>query len=289
MALIAREAMKNETFRNIVAATTYTIGRTNLRKARTITTRSRILIPSTEENSNKYYYQYATGIKTGSHSMAGYCFVGSAEKNGVQLISVSFYTSNRGQWLDTKKLMEYGFSQYVSVTPIDLYNMNPITVETRNYSLNDTNMGKLPIQCVRADGSSNVRITATKDEVEAMASNLKSTMLIQYSRDFAAPVEAGEVMGTMTYFAEDGTVAEYSLIAGRTIRRRENAPKTLEEIVAETEADPNPFPPLTIELIALALMPFVLIAIVFVLIRSIYRRWRKRSASIPKPTSRYLK
>ena len=54
--------------------------------------------------------------------------------------------------------MEYGFAQYVSVTPIDLYNMNPITVETTSYSLNDTNMGKLDLTCVVAESGVNATI-----------------------------------------------------------------------------------------------------------------------------------
>ena len=289
MALIAREAMKDETFRNIAAATTYTVPRTNMHRPRSLTTRSTILIPGTEENANKYYYEYATGIKTGSHSQAGYCFVGSASRGGVDLISVCFFTSRSGEWTDTKKLMEYGFSQYMSVTPIDLYNMNPITVETSNYSLNDKSMGKLPITCVPNENTVTVHIVDTKDVIETMAENLRSTMLFQYTRDFAAPIEAGEVMGTMSYFAEDGTVSEYNLIAGRTVAKRENAPKTLEEIVAETEADPNPFPPITVELVVLALLPFVLLALLIHILRRIHKKRKSRGARVPKPKSRYLK
>ena len=40
MALITREAMKNETFRKIAATVTYAIPRTNMQKARTITTKT---------------------------------------------------------------------------------------------------------------------------------------------------------------------------------------------------------------------------------------------------------
>ena len=56
-------------------------------------------------------------------------------------------------------------------------------------------------------------------------------MLIEYTRDFSAPIEKGEVMGTMTYYPTDGgSPVVYDLIAGRTIQRRDNAPLTLEEI-----------------------------------------------------------
>ncbi len=290
MAIIAREAMQNETFREIVGTTSFTIAKTNKHRARSLTSRSTILLTGTTDSPNKYYYQYATGIKTGSHSKAGYCFVGSAEKDGVNLISVVLYTSRRGMWTDTKKLMEYGFSQYVSVSPVDLYNMNPITLETSGFSLSDTAMGKLSLTCVAVDEEArNTRITATQDEIDAMASNLRSTVLIEYTRDFTAPITAGEIIGKMTYFTDSGKAVEYNLIASRSIAKRENAPKTLEEIVAETDADPNPFPPLTVELVAYMVVPIFLLWLVIHLLRKMMKKRRVHNAKVPKPKSRYMK
>lgn len=74
LAMITREAMKDETFRKIVSTVTYTLPKSNKQRARTLSTTSRILIPSTEENANKYYYPDAIGVKTGSTSRAGWCF-----------------------------------------------------------------------------------------------------------------------------------------------------------------------------------------------------------------------
>lgn len=290
MAIIAREAMQNDMFRTIVSTTSYALAKTNIHRARTLTNRASILQPGTTDSPNKYYYEYATGVKTGSHSKAGYCFVGSGEKDGVSLISVVFYTSNRGRWTDTKKLLEYGFSQYVSVSPMDLYNMNPITRETTGYSLSDAAMGKLTLTCVPKDAAaSSTRIIATQEQVEAMAANLQQTVLIENQRDLAAPIEAGEIMAVMTYFPEDGDPVEYTLIASRSIAKRENAPKTLEEIVAETDADANPFPPITLELVAYALLPFFLLWLVIHLLRKLIRKRRIHNARVPKPKSRYLK
>lgn len=50
-----------------------------------------IFNPSLEENDA--YYPYAIGIKTGFTNAAGHCFVGAAERDGVELISVVFYTT----------------------------------------------------------------------------------------------------------------------------------------------------------------------------------------------------
>ena len=290
MAIITRQAMQNETFREIARAVTYSIPRTNKQRARTITTRSEYMLTGSEEKPNKYYYEYATGVKTGSHSHSGYCFVGSAEKNQVELISVVLFTGNRARWADTIKLMNYGFSQYISVTPVELYQMNPITIETSNYSTSDSNRGKLQLICQPSDAAaSDIRIVATKSEIRRMADNLTDTVLIQYSRDFAAPITVGETIGTMTYFPEKGDPVSYTLSASRSIAQRENVPKTLEQIVRETYADPNPFPPLNFEFAMILFLPFLtLLLLLFLLIRT-RKRHRKRNLRVPRPRQRYVK
>ena len=289
IAIIAREAMKNDIFREIAGSVSYQIPRTNMQRARTITTKTEYMLTGSEEKPNKYYYEYANGVKTGSHSHSGYCFAGSASKNGVELISVVMFTGKRARWADTIKLMNYGFSQYMSVTPVDLYNMKPITIETSNYSTSDTGRGKIRLICSPAEGTGNVYIVSTKSDIKRMAENLKDIALIQYTRDFQAPVSAGEQMGTMTYYPEKGDPAVYILTASRDVEQRDNVPKTLEQIIDETYADPNPFPPFGFELALILFGPPVAVAglVVFLIIRHKKRGAHKLRA--PKPVNRYVK
>ena len=289
IALIAREAMKNETFRTIAGTVTYQIPRSNLQRARTITTKTEYMLTGSDESPNKYYYEYATGLKTGSHSHSGYCFCGSASKGGVDLISVVMFTGKRARWADTIKLMNYGFSQYMSVTPVELYNMNPITIETSNYSTSDSDRGRVRLICSPVEGTGSVYIVSTKSDIKRMADNLKKTVLIQYTRDFQAPVTAGEQFGIMTYYTEKGEPAVYSLTASRDVAQRDNVPKTLEQIISETYADPNPFPPFSFELALILFGPPLLIAalIIFLVIR--HKRNRAHRLHAPKPVNRYVK
>ncbi len=289
MALIAREAMKNETFRQIAGTITYSIPRTNITRARTITTKSEYMLSGSEEKPNKYYFPDATGIKTGSHSHSGYCFVGSASRDGVDLISVVYFTGKRARWADTIKLMNYGFSQYTSITPLELYAMNPITIETSNYSTSDGNRGRVELVCQTRPDSTNPVIIATKSEVNQMAASIQDTLLIQYSRDFEAPIAAGEVMGTVTYFEENGDTAVYNLVAARSVAVRENVPKTLEQIIADTYADPNPFPPFTPEVVLILFGPALILGLLILLIHLLRKWFRTRGRRAPKPVSRYLK
>ena len=284
MATLAREAMRDDVFRDIAQTTSYNMPKTNQQRARTVSLGHDYRLPDYRE-----YYANATGIKTGTTSNAGYCFVGSASKDGVDLISVVFYSGYYDRWRDTRKLFEYGFAQYVSVTPIDLYNMNPIWVQTSGYSLSDANMGKLDLTCVPVNSSSTAHIIATQAEVELMASNLRDTVLIDYTRDFVAPISAGEVVGTMTYFPENQSPVVYNLIASRTVAQRENTPKTLDQIAAETEADPNPFPPLSIWLVLLFLSPLLAYIVILLILRFIFRVLRRRQAKLPKNSRRYVK
>ena len=272
------------------ASIEYAIPKTNVQRARTITTKSEYMLPGTDEKPNKYYYPYAIGIKTGSHSRSGYCFAGAAEKDGVRLISIVMFTGKRARWADTIKLMNYGFSQYVSVTPMDLYNMNPITIETNNYSTSDTNRGKILLTCQLKDPSSiSPRITTTNAEIKRMASNLTSVVSIQYDRDFTAPIAAGEHIATMTYIPEHGNSVEYELVASRSVALRENAPKTLEEIINETYADPNPFPPFSFELLMVFLGPVLIIGGIVAGLMILRRRRRGHRMKAPKPSRRYVK
>lgn len=290
MAIIAREAMKNETFRTIAAASTYTISRTNMTRARTITSTNELFRPSTEENPNRYYYPYANGVKTGNTDAAQYCFVGSAEQEGVNLISVVMYSGKRARWRDTILLMNYGFAQYVSVTPIDLYNLNPIVIETSSYSTQDSNLGKLQLRCVAQDAAAaaRARIVMTRDQVDATAMNLRNLTQIQYVRDFRAPIEAGELMGTMTYFTDSGEMVIYDLRAARTVAARENVPKTLEQLWTETLEEGNPLPRMNSGTLSFLVLVLIVSFVIYRLILFLLSR-RRKQPRIPRVGKRYLK
>ena len=287
IAIISREAMKNDTFREISRTVTYKIPRSNKQRARTITTKSEYMLQGSEEKPNKYYYSYASGIKTGSHSHSGYCFAGSASRDGVDLISVVMFTGKRARWADTIKLMNYGFSQYINISPVELYNMNPITIETSNYSTSDTGLGKIQLICKPAD--TNVSIVTTKSEAKRMAENLKDIVLIQYDRDFQAPIAAGEQIGTMPYFPERGDPVVYSLTSSRSVEQRENVPKTIEQIIADTYADPNPFPPFGFEMAVILLGPPLLLIALIAFIVILRKKKGARRYRAPKPVNRYVK
>lgn len=167
--------------------------------------------------------------------------------------------------------------------------MSPITIETSGYSLDDAQFGKLALKIQAQDpvASANTTIVATFDEVKTMAADIRKLAHIQYTRDFQAPIEKGEVMGTLTWYPEDGGEGlVYDLVAARSVNRRDNAPKTLAQIVDEVNSDPNPLPPLTLEnLIVYLLLPILLIVLVLRFIRRhlLKRRRMRRMSRLRRP------
>ncbi len=68
---------------------------------------------ATSHNKFLDMYAYSTGIKTGLTDNAGYCLVGSAAKNGRELVSVVLGEAPSVFYDDTITLMEYGFNDWV--------------------------------------------------------------------------------------------------------------------------------------------------------------------------------
>ena len=289
LAVITREAMKNEAFRKIVSTVEYQISRTNKQRARTITVRNPYLREDGSENLKKYYYEDSTGIKTGTTSRAGYCFVGSADRDGVELISVVLFTGNRARWADTIKLMNYGFSQYMSVTPMELYRMNPLTIVTSNYATTDPDSGNLLLVCKAPQGVVEPKIVATREAVSRMAWKLTDTVMITYTRDLTAPIEVGEQVATMTYIPPYGNPVVYPLVASRSVEQRNNVPKTLQEIYNEVDADTSVLPPFSFELALILFSPLLLVLAFAVVIVVLRKKHRSSGLRAPRPANRYVK
>lgn len=71
---------------------------------------------ASNQNNNKYKqyaYEGLDGLKTGFTDSAGYCFAGTAERDGMRLISVVMGTeSMTKRFTETKKVLDYGFQHF---------------------------------------------------------------------------------------------------------------------------------------------------------------------------------
>ena len=109
MTLIARAAMAYPEFRQIVGSHYIDIPATNIHGARRLENINEFMPFS----GSQFAYPYATGIKTGTTTAAGYCLVSSAEKDGVRLLAVVFGSSSRAaRYNSSRNLYQWAFENY---------------------------------------------------------------------------------------------------------------------------------------------------------------------------------
>lgn len=296
LALIMNAAMDHPDFRKIAGTVNYTMSPTNMNPARNINHSDLHLDPRID---NEYYYEYAIAGKTGSHSAAAHVLVEAAEKNGVELISVVMYTNKYAQWSDTSRLFNYGFLQYEAVTVEELYNENPIKVEIKGYDpaeskyvseeyKEDYRLGRVEL-AIRSNEQNQIVITKRIEEIAELRDNFfTSHTFVHWDQELRAPITAGQVLGTLIFFSDEGPI-EYELLAKRSVTARPDAPPTLDEIVARVHADPSPFPPFSLDWVLPPLLGLAaFLWAIRLMIRRIFQSTKGRK-KIPKPTQRYFK
>lgn len=110
MALIAKAAFQNETFRNIVKTPYYIIPPTNITpEERWINNHHRML------TEGGIHYEGCLGGKTGYTEKAGNTLVTYAERNSMRLVCVVLKGTTE-YYNDTKNLLDYGFNNFQKLT-----------------------------------------------------------------------------------------------------------------------------------------------------------------------------
>ena len=111
MALIARAAFNNPVFEDIDSTTFYKLPPNSINKeGLTIYPGHKMMRKSTP-----FYYPGIIGGKTGYTTLAGNTLITCAEKNGMRLITIILKGSTPQYWADTKNLLDFGFSNFVSL------------------------------------------------------------------------------------------------------------------------------------------------------------------------------
>lgn len=211
LALMARYAMKNETFRTLVSTTSYTLPTTNKydREDRIFRTTNSLLHLDTSDRADNYYYQYATGIKTGFTTPAGNCLIASANKNNLELITVVLGAGQTKdglsqRYLDTLSLFDYGYSTY---TLKQIINTGGI-IQTLNIK-NATRKTK-KVEAVVANDVYALMKQSDKDSAVLPEINLNDNL--------KAPIKKGDIIGSVTYTVEGIQYTE-NLLANSDVKK----------------------------------------------------------------------
>lgn len=111
MALIFREAIKNDTFREIIGTEYFTIEPTNMNpETRSYTTHHALMTPSAPE-----YYEGCFGGKTGNTNASRNTLVSGAERSGMTLIAVALRADAGEVCQDHIRMFDYGFDNFERV------------------------------------------------------------------------------------------------------------------------------------------------------------------------------
>ena len=115
MALITKEALKNDTFREIAGTLSYVVPETNLaNETRTLWNGNKMINPAEPS-----YYEYCEGGKTGYTTMANNTLVTFAKKDGLELICVILDCDGWAYtYTDSKALYNYCYNNYSYYHPL---------------------------------------------------------------------------------------------------------------------------------------------------------------------------
>lgn len=189
LALIAREAMKNETFQRIVSTRRASIpweGRTYKRQL---------------NNKNKLLsvYEGATGVKTGFTSKAGRCLVFGARREGLELIGAVLGCSD---WFDeAARLMDDCYARY------DMARVLAPTISA----------GQIAVTNGRKETCS---MCVMEEMSVPLSGGEQAQIVLDVPRSVPAPVYPGMHLGTAKLVADGKVYARSEVVAGERVDRR---------------------------------------------------------------------
>ena len=212
LALIMQAALEYDLFRTVIKTPSHKVPATNLSGERFFYNKNALI-------SNLYYegyvYDKCIGGKTGTIDDAGRCLVAAAEDGDELLISVVLGSGpmqvpgdeklKQGQFRESKRLLEFGFDNFHRVTITK--DSEPVTTVkvTMSRQADEVNL--------KAQGSivKTLPKSMDLDDIESRIS--------LFADEVEAPVEAGQVMGTMTLFYEDEVYGTLDLVAVTSVER----------------------------------------------------------------------
>ncbi|HEY4544673.1 MAG TPA: D-alanyl-D-alanine carboxypeptidase family protein, partial [Tissierellaceae bacterium] len=201
LALIAKYAMKNDTFRNIVKEYTYNIPPTNKKNEPRFLKSANRLIYSTQTikvNGKDVPIKYdgAVGIKTGYTTMANSCLVSSVEQGNRSLIAVVLNSDSENIYVDTHKLYDYGFQQFTGHT-LGFKNQFIDNFKIKN--------GLAPfVAGVLKEDLTYTVYSGAIDDIKTKVTPVK---------DLSAPIKKGSKIGEVSYLIDDKIITKANVVS----------------------------------------------------------------------------
>lgn len=187
MALIAQYALKIPLFNEIVKTKSIQVGKRYM------------------GNTNEMLtgYEGADGVKTGYTGKAGRCLVTSATRDGRRYISVVLFCDSRDlRALSSKKILDYAFSNYYPCK----------VIESDYFGALPVNKGYEKAVPLFIDKSHTIPLTDY--EAENLYTKISLPEIVN------APIEKGDIIGTISVYLNEKILCESTIRAEKTIKRK---------------------------------------------------------------------
>ena len=162
-------------------------------------------------NKNRLLNEYdgAIGVKTGFTGKAGQCFVGAAKRGDTTLISVVLASGwgaegKEKKWIDTKKILDYGFKNFKKFEVLK----------------GGTASKKIPVIVSKTEYISTV---FNDDVILPLSEEEKNKIKIKYClpNELEAPVEINQNIGYAEIFVDDKLCAKVDIITVSSAERND--------------------------------------------------------------------
>ena len=211
MALIAKEALKHDVIKEIASTYSYKLRKTNKRDGEWLVSTNKMMLKSSD-----YYRSYIKGLKTGTTTPAGKCFIAYANKGGYNYLSVMLgapYKDQNGNvyaenysFSETAKLCDWAFSEF---------SLKTILPENESVAQID----------LRLSSDSDSLLLYPKEKITALIPSdidVSSVQVVEHVNSHVeAPVKKGDVLGYVEVKLADEVLGITDLVAADDVDRNE--------------------------------------------------------------------
>ncbi len=211
MFLIAKELLKHKEIIEISSTYSYQLRKTNVREPEWLVSTNKMM-----QKGSTYYRSYIKGLKTGTTTPAGKCFISYAEKNGYHYLSVligSAYKDENGAIYEKN----YVFSETASLLDwsFDSFSLKTILPSDQSCAQID----------LRLSSETDSLLLYPKEKLVALIPeeiDPSSVQVKTYVNSYVeAPVKKGDILGYVEVKLADEVVGITDLVADEDIARND--------------------------------------------------------------------
>ncbi|HHW66679.1 D-alanyl-D-alanine carboxypeptidase family protein [Defluviitalea raffinosedens] len=270
MALIAREALKYDTFREIIGTATYIIPPTNLvDEPRYLSHQHRLFNQKAYANS---YYEGCIGGKTGFTNEASHTLVTYAERNGIELIVVTLKSEKQAMYDDTRNLLDYGFDHFEMVTILN--KKSPVVSVPVVSIIND-----------KKEYQGSIEVYAEEDFTCLIPKGIQKDNIIKrvsIPSELQTPIHKNQLAGTLDLIFQNKIIGQVNLITGDSIEMLQPVSSSNVDKTTYNFENQNKYLRIVIMIVSTIVILLVLFGILIIMINSSKRKKRRRYMSRSK-------